>query len=267
VVIFHLSCCMAKKHAFKLPSTLSWAGINWKVDQNIGKIVMIALGCVLSSRRCWAGIQEVQSALVRAGLLKTCRSSRLSQIVLQSLLTVRLTNASQCCKASKTFLWLMSLPVFPSVTLPLSGSLNTSVDLFTVSELQPAFYCFLASYLPARPAAILDKPHHSQCHHYPPLCWKCWRHSQPSLWKLLWLFDCSLDPFNRSSSLPRDIAGLDSLWTHLTPFPLINQFLSPISLCQSALGSLLVCIGYSISVTKMFNANDSLDKGKEFSVF
>ena len=32
--------------------------------------------------------------------------------------------------------------------------------------------CLPALYLPARPAAIPDKPHHSQCYHYPPLCRK-----------------------------------------------------------------------------------------------
>ena len=51
-------------------------------------------------------------------------------------------------------------------------------------------------------------------------------------------------------SLPWAIAGPDFLWTHLTPLSLLNQFLSPISQSQSALGSLPVNIGYYIAVAQ-----------------
>ena len=157
----------------------------------------------------------------------------------------------------KTFLWLI-VPQSNLASSEILGYLHRPPHCVRI--------CFLVLYLPARPAAISDKPHYSQCHHYPALCWKpSWRHSKPLLWKLLSLFDHSMDPFNRSPSLPRDIAGQDSLWTYLTPLQLINQFLSPISLCQSANGSLLVCIGYSIAVTTLSIHLDGLRYFRNFS--
>ena len=102
------------------------------------------------------------SAFISTGLLRTCRSSRLRQIVFQSLSVIRLPGVLAVI--------IVKLPLFLSATLPLPSSSDTSVNLVTLTPaLHSAFphpTCLLV--LPARPAAIPDKPHHSQCHHYPP---------------------------------------------------------------------------------------------------
>jgi len=69
-------------------------------------LVVVFFGRVLSSRRAWAGIQEVlggvwitqhtcrSSTFISAGFLRICRSYILRQIDLQSQLVIRLPSAS-----------------------------------------------------------------------------------------------------------------------------------------------------------------------------